>query len=214
MTIKIGKAADNDFVINNAGVSRYHAVLRRDEAGMVIEDMGSTNGTFVNGVQIHRKRISMEDTVMLGECAVDLAAVLRSGNDYSAEFALLKDIYGEYIARKVKIQSSTTFRARLFQTLPFILPGIVGLLITFSGSGGMMLRAICVVIAIIAPASGIYLGARQAAKAPSQLQELANRFKIDYVCPKCGTFLGEIPWESLANRKVCSSSGCRAKWTE
>jgi len=44
------------------------------------------------------------------------------------------------------------------------------------------------------------------------LQDLANQFKIDYVCPKCGTFLGEIPWESLAKKKRCPTNGCRAKW--
>jgi rubrerythrin len=58
---------------------------------------------------------------------------------------------------------------------------------------------------------GIYMGAKQAAKAPKMLQDLANQFKIDYVCPKCGTFLGEIPWESLANKKQCPS--CKARWT-
>jgi hypothetical protein len=36
-----------------------------------------------------------------------------------------------------------------------------------------------------------------------------DQFKIDYVCPKCGTFLGELPWGSLAKRKSCQ---CKARW--
>jgi hypothetical protein len=80
------------------------------------------------------------------------------------------------------------------------------------GKDNTNLFAICLVLAICAPTLGIYLGARKAAKIPGLLQELANQFKIDYVCPTCGTFLGEIPWESLANKKQCPISACKAKW--
>ena len=69
-------------------------------------------------------------------------------------------------------------------------------------------------VAVLAPVLGIYLGARQAAKIPHKLPALSDQFKIDYVCPKCGNFLGEIPWESLHNRKQCPVSSCRAKWAQ
>lgn len=50
MIIRIGKASDNDFVVNDPHVSRYHAKLIREEGGCwLLEDLGSTNGTFVNG---------------------------------------------------------------------------------------------------------------------------------------------------------------------
>ena len=53
MIIRIGKASDNDFVVNDPHVSRYHAKLIREEGGCwLLEDLGSTNGTFVNGAQI------------------------------------------------------------------------------------------------------------------------------------------------------------------
>ena len=125
---------------------------------------------------------------------------------------LLKKVYDDYIQAKVKIQSSNQFKTRLFQSLPFALPGIVGVVIGFLGKGSPELFGISLLITICAPTVGICLGAKQSAKIPQQLQDIANQFKIDYVCPKCGTFLGEIPWESLKNRKQCPVSSCKAKW--
>ena len=214
MIIKIGKAKDNDFIANDPHVSRHHARLRREDGGnLLLEDTGSTNGTFVNGAQIVKKRVTPTDHIRLGDSYVlNLSEVLKYNNDYSDEFAALKKVYDDYIQAKVKIQSSNQFKTRLFQSLPFALPGIVGVVIGFLGKGSPELFGISLLITICAPTVGIYLGAKQSAKIPQQLQDIANQFKIDYVCPKCGTFLGEIPWESLKNRKQCPVSSCKAKW--
>jgi hypothetical protein len=214
MKIKIGKAGDNDYVVNNPYVSRYHAQLTREPGGfLLLEDLDSANGTYVNGVRIKRKRITPTDTIRLGDFLIpDLSEVLKSGNDYSAEFAALKGVYDAYIEQKIKIQSSNQFKTRLFQALPFALPGVIGVVFGFMGKGSGALLGVSLFVAVCAPAVGIYLGAKQSAKIPRQLQDLANRFKIDYVCPKCGTFLGELPWESLANKKQCPVASCKAKW--
>ena len=212
--IRIGKADDNDYVIDDPYVSRYHASLTRDtDGGLLLEDVGSTNGTYVNNNQIVKKHITLADTIRLGSGYVlSVQDALNSTNDYSGEFALLKDVYARYIERKIKIQSSNQFKTRLFQSLPFALPGIIGVTISFLGKGSPMFLGISLFITIIAPTIGVYLGARQSSKIPQQLQELADQFKTDYVCPKCGSFLGEIPWVSLANRKRCPLSSCKAEW--
>lgn len=212
--ITIGKANDNEYVVNDPSVSRHHARLTYEEEGhWILEDLGSTNGTFVNGIQIARKQVTSKDVIKLGDSYVlNLAKVLKANNDYSEEFAALKQVYDNYIQAKIKIQSSNQFKTRLLQSLPFALPGIIGVLIGFSGKGSPALFAISLFITICAPTVGIYWGAKQSAKIPKLLQDLTNQFKIDYVCPKCGTFLGEIPWESLRNRKHCPVSSCKAKW--
>ena len=153
------------------------------------------------------------DKIVLGTGYVlNLSEVSKYNNDYSEEFAALKDIYNNYVQAKVKIQSANQFKTRLFQSLPFALPGIIGVVIGFLGKGSPELFGLSLFITICAPTVGIFLGAKQASKTPQQLQDIANQFKIDYVCPKCGTFLGEIPWESLRNRKQCPVSSCKAKW--
>jgi pSer/pThr/pTyr-binding forkhead associated (FHA) protein len=50
--LRIGRMKENDLVINNLAVSRFHAVLRRVGEGYEIEDLGSENGTLVNGVPV------------------------------------------------------------------------------------------------------------------------------------------------------------------
>jgi pSer/pThr/pTyr-binding forkhead associated (FHA) protein len=214
MIIKIGKAADNDYVVEDPHVSRYHARLTCDTGGcLLLADLDSANGTFVNGSRIAQKRVSPTDTVRLGNRYIlNLSEVLKSRNDYSEEFAALREVYDQYIEQKVKIQSSNQFKTRVFQALPFALTGLVGIGIGFMGKGSPVLWGVSLCVAICAPVVGVFLGARQSAKIPGQLQELANQFKIDYVCPKCGTFLGEIPWESLINKRQCPVSSCRAKW--
>jgi pSer/pThr/pTyr-binding forkhead associated (FHA) protein len=215
MIVRIGKADDNDFVIDDAYVSRHHAKLNRDENGdLYIEDTNSTNGTFVNGDRILRKKITPSDVVRLGDhYTLNIVAALKFDNDYSEEFAVLKSVYDLYIKEKIRIQSSNQFKTRLFQSIPFAAIGVTGLIIGFVGKGNKnVLIVASILLAICAPTIGIYLGARQSAKIPELLQNIANQFKIDYVCPKCGTFLGEIPWESLANKKQCPVGSCKAKW--
>lgn len=191
MIIKIGKAVDNNFIVNDPHVSRHHAQLIHKEEGWILEDLNSTNGTFVNGVQIVKKYVALTDTIKLGDNYVlDISEVLKFNNDYSEEFLALKKVYDNYIQEKVRIQSANQFKTRIFQSLPFALPGIIGIIIGFLGERNPLLLGVSLFIAICAPTIGIYLGAKQSAKIPLLLQDLVNQFKIDYVCPKCGTFLG------------------------
>ena len=212
MIIRLGKATDNEVVADHPHVSRHHARLTRDQEGrLLLEDLGSTNGTFVNDAQVLRKYVVPTDRVRLGDASEWLVSeILKYNNDYSAEFELLKRVYDDYVNAKVKIQSANQFKTRLLQSLPFAIPGIVGVIVGFLGKGSMTWFSVSLLITVCAPMIGIYLGAKQSARTPAQLQALANQFKIDYVCPKCGTFLGEVPWESLRNRKQCPA--CKAKW--
>jgi DNA-binding NtrC family response regulator len=50
--LKIGKAPDNDVVIDHPTVSRNHLVVRRQGDQFLVQDLGSTNGTFIDGAQV------------------------------------------------------------------------------------------------------------------------------------------------------------------
>ena len=56
-SLRIGAAADNDFRVEVTGISRHHARIVRDGADFWLEDSGSTNGTFVNGLRVARERL-------------------------------------------------------------------------------------------------------------------------------------------------------------
>jgi hypothetical protein len=66
--ITLGRDITNDIVINDPEVSRHHCRLTRTPSGYTLEDLGSTNGTFVNGQRLSAARpLSNGDMVGLGE---------------------------------------------------------------------------------------------------------------------------------------------------
>ena len=74
-SLRIGASADNDFRVEVTGISRHHARVVREGEDFWLEDSGSTNGTFVNGVRVARERLRHLDVVTLGR-GVDLIAVV------------------------------------------------------------------------------------------------------------------------------------------
>jgi hypothetical protein len=62
----IGRTADNQIVVPIREVSRRHAEIILEEAGYMIRDLGSPNGTFVNGERITEHRLDDGDRIALG----------------------------------------------------------------------------------------------------------------------------------------------------
>jgi hypothetical protein len=66
-TIIIGREAGNDVVINHPEVSRRHASLTWDGTQHIVQDLGSVNGTFVNGVRLTAPQVLQQgDVIGLG----------------------------------------------------------------------------------------------------------------------------------------------------
>ena len=69
----LGRSPDCMIVLTSARVSREHAVVRRAPAGLEIEDLGSRNGTWVNGVRIaRRQRLRAGDRITLGDDTLEV----------------------------------------------------------------------------------------------------------------------------------------------
>jgi len=65
--VTIGRLPDNTIVIDNPAVSGHHARVLRDGDSYVVEDLESTNGTFVNEVPITRQTLADGDIVLVGK---------------------------------------------------------------------------------------------------------------------------------------------------
>lgn len=62
----IGRVPDCDVVASDPNVSRRHAEIRRDDTGFTVTDLGSTNGTTVNGRPVATSRLEDGDRVGVG----------------------------------------------------------------------------------------------------------------------------------------------------
>jgi hypothetical protein len=68
----IGRASDCDIVLSEGSVSRRHARLVFRDETWVIHDLGSTNGTIVNGARVGRCQLRSGDQILLGDQAIDV----------------------------------------------------------------------------------------------------------------------------------------------
>lgn len=64
--LTIGRTSDNQIVVNDPLASRRHARLVKGNEGLVLEDVGSANGTFVNGRREQRVALRERDIVTIG----------------------------------------------------------------------------------------------------------------------------------------------------
>ena len=65
--IRLGSMDDNDVVLNDDTVSRYHCRIIQDDTGYILVDNHSTNGTFVNKVRVREAFLKPGCTVAVGQ---------------------------------------------------------------------------------------------------------------------------------------------------
>ena len=69
--VRIGRQGDNDLVVSDPGVSRHHAEIINSSGSCTLHDLGSTNGTYVNGASITEHALREGDRISLGSTVVE-----------------------------------------------------------------------------------------------------------------------------------------------
>jgi pSer/pThr/pTyr-binding forkhead associated (FHA) protein len=73
-TLGIGRLPENAIVIDHMGVSGKHAQLSVDGEKVVLTDLKSTNGTFVNGTRVEQVELRPNDWISIGKHILTLKA--------------------------------------------------------------------------------------------------------------------------------------------
>lgn len=129
--------------------------------------------------------------------------------EYELKFRQLKNVYDKYTADKIALQKEAG-KNNFFRMLPMTLLSLVGLgAVAIPGLG-----EIAPIISVIGLGLLVYSLVKSysvSTENPEKMETLNKQFMIDYVCPKCGNFLGYVPYETLANKTSCSF--CKCKWS-
>jgi len=65
--VTIGRAPDNDIQIDNLAVSNYHARVYVEAGSLVVEDLNSLNGSFLNDIRVERAMLKDGDAILIGK---------------------------------------------------------------------------------------------------------------------------------------------------
>src|SRR5688500_14509663 len=66
-TYRVGRAEGNEVSLSESSISSHHCELTISEFGIVVLDLGSTNGTFINGERITKGTAQNGDSLRLGD---------------------------------------------------------------------------------------------------------------------------------------------------
>ena len=99
----VGRAVTSDIPIFDPTISRRHAELRATKEGVTVRDLGSSNGTFINGAKITEGTLSPNDSVTFGKVVFQLKSTdttpLRSSPPTGPAF----QPPGQTIVRKISV---------------------------------------------------------------------------------------------------------------
>jgi hypothetical protein len=73
--LTIGRASDNDLILDDRRVSRHHARLQARRGMLVLTDLGSANGSRVNGVAVSEAALGAGDRIEIGTAILVIEAV-------------------------------------------------------------------------------------------------------------------------------------------
>jgi hypothetical protein len=80
----LGRSSSNDVALDSSTVSGQHALISRQGASYLLQDLGSTNGTWVNGVRIESETgISIGDAIHIGSTMIEVLGAGETGPEQS-----------------------------------------------------------------------------------------------------------------------------------
>jgi transcriptional regulator with GAF, ATPase, and Fis domain len=110
--LRVGKAQDNDLVLSDDTVSRHHCELTRANDGVHVRDLGSTNGTRVQGARVSEAIVQPGAVLKVGEVEIALRPAVRNVEILPSD----KTWFGAAIGRSLAMRSIFGVLERIAQT--------------------------------------------------------------------------------------------------
>jgi pSer/pThr/pTyr-binding forkhead associated (FHA) protein len=116
--IGIGRSPDNDLPVDNLAVSNYHARVFFEAGRLVVEDLDSLNGTFVNDLRVERATLHDGDSIWVGkhyikvDASGDTPAVWDSGKKTAAAPRINETMVLDTKARRDMLQQAAAMGER------------------------------------------------------------------------------------------------------
>jgi hypothetical protein len=132
--IIIGRSSDLDMVLVEDMVSRKHAKITTDDHVVTIQDLGSTNGTFVNGEKVRKAELKDGDRILIGTSIIKMVYVDGDATNH----AISETEARSKMAVAANKRSTPKSMAGSIEEIP--LPDLLQLLSTSRKSGVLVVR--------------------------------------------------------------------------
>jgi len=133
--VVIGRSSELDMVLDEDMVSRKHAKIAVSSGKITIEDLGSTNGTFVNGEKVKTARLKEGDRILIGTSILKL--VRQGANAQELDEEQVKQQLEQVAAAQSAKQTKTAMTGKL-EEVP--LPDLLQLFHTSKKNGVLVVR--------------------------------------------------------------------------
>jgi hypothetical protein len=132
--IIIGRSSDLDMVLVEDMVSRKHAKITTDDHAVTIQDLGSTNGTFVNGEKVRKADLKDGDRILIGTSIIKIVYV-----EGEATSSISENEARNKMAVAANKKAAPKSMAGSIEEIP--LPDLLQLLSTSRKSGVLVVRS-------------------------------------------------------------------------
>jgi adenylate cyclase len=103
-SLTIGRRESCDICLKFPNISGTHCQLRFKDGYWYIRDMGSTNGTRVNGVRVMEKMLHPDDEVTIGKRRYVIVYQLPVNQRMALDESLEEDVFGESLLRRAGLE--------------------------------------------------------------------------------------------------------------
>ena len=165
--------------------------------------------TYVDGQAVENKKVGRQQTIELGASRYTFDwHALDEFVPPEADIRPLETVWTEYEDQNIALQIAERKFNTLRSTTGLITMVAIAMSIATGGKSSwyVILYAIAIVASLVFFAKAYV----DSSKMPQKRQELSRRFQRSYTCPHCGRFLGNQPYDILAQNEHCTY--CKAKF--